>query len=1028
MHPVARLLAAAVVLAQAASAQTPEWIWFRKTEDAETRFFRKTLILPEAAPKAELIATADDSLEVFVNGDRVLSADQWQNGHRVEIPNGLKAGTNAITLRANNGDSSPAGVVLQLTLTTPGGPRVIVSDASWKANEKRVADWQKPTFDDRAWGQAQSLGKLGMEPWGKVFASTVKGSSLPLSAGGSRAAREATPAEQLYALPGFQVKLLHSGDPTEGSWVNLCKDPQGRLIVSPQYAKANPDGGLLRLTLGPDGTVAKRDWIARPLYDAQGMCFAHGALWVVVNKYSTSFESGLYKITDDGSDTWSKIELIKALPGGGEHGPHAVELGPDGHLWVMAGNHTKPPEGLSPTSRHKNYAEDHVLPRQPDGNGHATGVMAPGGYILRVNPQGTEFDFYCAGFRNQFDFAFNVDGELFAWDADMEYDWGSPWYRPTRVNHAVSGAEFGWRYGTGKWPDDYPDSLGAVVDIGIGCPTGMTSGSGAKFPAKYQRALYVLDWTYGRLMAVHLKPDGAGYTGTFENFVAPLGLVKPGEPKPPLNLTDAIIGADGAMYFTIGGRGTASGLYRVTYTGSESTAPSLAPNTEGAEARAQRRRLEALHGKADPKALDLLWPSLNSPDRELRYAARIALEAQPVDSWKARALAETEPNAGLTALLALARVGGKANQEDGLRALGRWPLSSLDERQQVDKLRVIQVSLARNGLPSDALAQLAIERLSRSYPNPSPRVNREISQVLIALGAPDVVEKTLAVMARCTTQEDLMHYVFHLRTAKNWTPEQRREYLGYWIKIRQGYAHEPQLVRWFDEAGRPYSDGASFNNFLKNFLADATAPLTAAEKTDLAALLADIASASSGKKAVSDFPAPKPRTPVKEWTVADVASDLDAVSRGRDFNRGRQAFADAQCLACHRFGLEGGGVGPDLTAVSARFSRRDVLESILEPSKVLSEQYENTTVTLKDGTEHTGRLMQETGETVVLLPDPLQPDSKVTLKKSDITARSASKISPMPEGLVNGLTNEEILDLLAFIEASGRRQHAAFAK
>jgi glucose/arabinose dehydrogenase len=95
------------------------------------------------------------------------------------------------------------------------------------------------------------------------------------------------------------------------------------------------------------------------------MTFANGALWVVVNKYSTKFDSGLYRITDDGSDTWSKIELVKKIPGGGEHGPHAVELGPDGNLWVMAGNHSKPPEGLSPTSPHRNYAEDHVLPRQP---------------------------------------------------------------------------------------------------------------------------------------------------------------------------------------------------------------------------------------------------------------------------------------------------------------------------------------------------------------------------------------------------------------------------------------------------------------------------------------------------------------------------------------------------------------------------------------------------------------------------------------------------------------------------------------
>ena len=121
-------------------------------------------------------------------------------------------------------------------------------------------------------------------------------------------------------------------------------------------------------------------------------------------------------------------------------------------------------------------------------------------------------------------------------------------------------------------------------------------------------------------------------------------------------------------------------------------------------------------------------------------------------------------------------------------------------------------------------------------------------------------------------------------------------------------------------------------------------------------------------------------------------------------------------------------MGPDLTAVSARFTRRDVLESILEPSKVLSEQYENTTVSLKSGEEHTGRLVSETADQVVLVPDPLQPDNRVTLKKSDIAARSASRISPMPEGLVNGLSRDEILDLLAFIESSGRRQRAAFSQ
>jgi putative heme-binding domain-containing protein len=152
------------------------------------------------------------------------------------------------------------------------------------------------------------------------------------------------------------------------------------------------------------------------------------------------------------------------------------------------------------------------------------------------------------------------------------------------------------------------------------------------------------------------------------------------------------------------------------------------------------------------------------------------------------------------------------------------------------------------------------------------------------------------------------------------------------------------------------------------------------------------------------------------------------VGKGRSFEKGRQAFVDAQCLACHRFGLEGGGVGPDLTAVSARFSRRDVLEAILDPSKVVSEQFQNTSVWLKNGDDHTGRLVNETADTLVLVPNQLQPDTKLTVKKADVTKRAFSKLSPMPAGLADALTKEDILDLLAFIESAGRRQHSAFAK
>ena len=158
----------------------------------------------------------------------------------------------------------------------------------------------------------------------------------------------------------------------------------------------------------------------------------------------------------------------------------------------------------------------------------------------------------------------------------MEWDIGEPWYRPTRVNHVISGAEFGFRNGSGKWPAYSIDSFGAVVDIGPGSPTGITFGYGAKFPKKYQDALFISDWSFGKLRAVHLRPEGASYTAEVEEFLS-------GQPLP---VTDVVINPkDGAMYLAVGGRGAQSALYRVTYIGGEVDATSQpAPR----QARAQR--------------------------------------------------------------------------------------------------------------------------------------------------------------------------------------------------------------------------------------------------------------------------------------------------------------------------------------------------------------------------------------------------------------------------------------------------------
>ena len=163
---------------------------------------------------------------------------------------------------------------------------------------------------------------------------------------------------------------------------------------------------------------------------------------------------------------------------------------------------------------------------------------APQGYISRMDPDGKNWELIAMGLRNEFDIAFNKVGELFTYDADMEWDIGEPWYRPTRVNHVISGAEFGFRNGNGKWPDYYLDSFGAVLNIGPGSPTGMAFGYGAKFPAKYQDALFLADWSFGKVRAVHLTPSGASYTGEVEEFIS-------GQPFPVMDFV--INPRDGSM-------------------------------------------------------------------------------------------------------------------------------------------------------------------------------------------------------------------------------------------------------------------------------------------------------------------------------------------------------------------------------------------------------------------------------------------------------------------------------------------------
>ena len=849
----------------------------------------------------------------------------------------------------------------------------------------------------------------------RLLAVLSLGSLFFNSISAQAAGRAATSAESIKVLDGFKVELLRSAEPGEGSWVAMTVDHKGRLIVSPQGNEP-----MLRITLDAKGQVAQTEKIDLPPRGAMGLLYAYDALYV---NGKGPGGLALYRLTDtNGDDQYDKVELLRAWKGdGGEHGPHGVVLGPDGKLYVVCGNFVQVPSDILPSSQHKNYADDLVLPRAEDGNGFGAGRKPPGGFVVRMDKDGKDCELFASGQRNTYDIAFNPDGELFGFDSDMEWDWGMPWYRPIRAFHLVSGADHGFREGSGKWPEYYQDSLPATKIIGVGSPTGVRFGTGAAYPPKYQRAFFMMDWSYGRIVAVHLTPNGSSYTGEWENFVS----------GKPLNVTDMEFGKDGAMYFLTGGRGTQAGLYRVSYTGGP-VKEQYAPDQKAVAARKLRRDLETFHGKTDAKAVVTAWPHLNSDDRFLRYAARLAIESQPVTEWKDKALAEEKPNGGLTALLALARLGGKEVQDASLLALKKFPMNTLSEEQQLIKLRVVEVSLSRNGKPSAEVVAIAQEKLSAIYPAKSVELNRELCQVLVALEAPGVVPKTLALLAQAETHEEQLNYLYALRKLKTgWTLAERKAYFAWFSKSKEpvegasvavvkSTKHPAATVQWFKDVGRDFGNGASYGGFINNLRKDAVASLSDLERGELAALITgDGQGVKPPVKVVRKF--------VKEWKMADFEGALDQAGKGRDFAKGKAAFLDTQCLACHRFGNDGGAIGPDVTAVSSRFSRADVLSSIIEPSKVVSEQYQQHNFTLKNGDELTGRVLEDTAEKYVVLINALA-NTKKDVRKTDVSKRDASKLSPMPEGLVNVLTKEEILDLLAYIESGGKATAAAFSK
>lgn len=797
-------------------------------------------------------------------------------------------------------------------------------------------------------------------------------------------------------IPDFQVQTILKGS---GEFLSITTDPMGRLLISPRY------GELIRVTISSDNSASVSiDTLPCGVTDCQGLLYAYHSLYMMGT--GPDDVRGIYRLIDrDGRGDFDEPELLIEMPRNGDHSGHTLTLGPEGKIYFLTGNENKPPQLEKVRYMHQNWATDHLMPLRSIYGGIQG---PPGGFVMRTDSAGTAWEFMSWGLRNPYDMCFNQEGELFTFDSDMEWDFGLPWYRPIRVNHLVSGADFAWREITAKRFDYYPDIWPSVLDLGRGSPTGTVFGSGSHFPVKYQEALFLGDWSYGRIYALHLTPDGASYKGEAEVFAT----------GKPLNVTDMIIGMDGALYFITGGNGTDTGLFRIIYKG-KNTSP---PKTKLPDSLlALRKKIESYHFSEDTTGIHLAMKYMDHPDRFIRSASRVVLEKNPLDVWMPQWQEDISIDGLLNYQTAIIRTDVQnVHTQHVISSICNMDWDQLTEDQRLGLLRIISLLFIRNERLTEHDFSKIHHYLYPRYPSTSALINKELSRNLGYLAirgykTHDFILKSLDLIESTSSQELLIHYLEVMRKIPyGWSPDQRLAY-KYWI----------------DYALVQFKGGSLFQYFLGEIKKDFESTLTPAEKVLLERQkvkpLNDAYDGPFKPKNVERRMETGPASFVKNWTFEDLEFSLELVNsprnpRERDFHRGKAMFEKGLCYNCHLMLDRGGSFGPELTYAGNSFGIEELTHTILSPSATINSRFQGTDFTLKDGSLVSGRILSETNTHYVISKD-WTGENIEEIPKSSLTETSPSHISEMPPGLINTMEKDEILDLLFFIsEIPGKKE------
>jgi putative heme-binding domain-containing protein len=382
-------------------------------------------------------------------------------------------------------------------------------------------------------------------------------------------------------------------------------------------------------------------------------------------------------------------------------------------------------------------------------------------------------------------------------------------------------------------------------------------------------------------------------------------------------------------------------------------------------------------------------------------------------------------------MIALSRHSAAEQGNAIIARLNTLAYDKLETTDQLALLRAYSLCFIRNGNPSAENITKVIAQLDPHYSSSDETTNTELCRVLSYLNAPNVVSKTIKLMkstqtktmaydkemlARSEYGKDILatmadtpnslniHYAYCLRRVKGgWSLDDRKYYFGW-------------LNETLEKGG-----GKSFAGYIRAIRQDAIDHLPEDKKASVAYLLGDIASIDLSKL-------PRPSGPGQAWTVETAMEHFEKPLTGRNFENGKKMFSAGSCVACHRFSGNGGYSGPDLGSLGNRFSVRDMLVAIIEPSQSISEQYLASNVTLKDGGSLYGRLIYKNDKEIAVASNPFDLSQVIKKPTSEVLKIEPSQQSLMPPGMIYAMSENELKDLMAYLVSGGNKKHKMFAK